>query len=148
MIGHGISEDRAHAAPIGNPHGFSIEWLRLQPGNRVGRFRLDAKQVLIVFAGSLRVELNEGDVDIEIANGECFSAPAGVWRSLVAAGDGPVEVALITSGDGRKRVSWAPEVVREAMALGVGLDHDGHVAPLGLMPPPTRAAVTAMMSAA
>ena len=37
VIGHGITEDRAHAAPIGNPHGFSIEWLRLQPGNRVGR---------------------------------------------------------------------------------------------------------------
>ena len=145
VIGHGMTEDRAHAAPIGNPHGFSIEWLRLQPGQRVGRHRLAEKQVLIAFSDGLEVELNEGDVRVQVAVGECFSAPADVWRSLVATGGGPVEVALITAGDARKRVTWAPEIVAAAMAQGVGLDHDGHVAPLGLLPPPTREAVAAMM---
>ncbi len=147
VIGHGVTEDRAHAAPIGNPHGFSIEWLRLQPGNRVGRHLLAEKQVIIVFKGALRIELNEGDVVADIGTGECFSAPPGTWRSLVAVGDGPVEATLITSGDARKRITWSPEIVREAMAHGVGLDHDGHVAPLALLPPPTLAAVTALMSA-
>ncbi len=145
VIGHGMTEDRAHAAPIGNPHGFSVEWLRIQPGNRVGRHRLSEKQVVIVFSGALRVELNDGDVTVPVGTGECFSAPPHVWRSLVAAGDGPVEAALITSGDARKRVTWAPEIVEAAMAQGVGLDHDGHVAPLGLLPPPTRDAVAMMM---
>ena len=147
VIGHGMTEERAHAAPIGNPHGFSIEWLRLQPGNRVGRHCLAEKQVIIVFKGALRIELNEaGDVAVEIGAGECFSAPAGSWRSLIASGDQAVEATLITSGDARKRITWAPEIVREATALGVGLDHDGHVAPLALLPPPTLAAVMALMS--
>ncbi len=147
VIGHGITEDRAHAAPIGNPHGFSIEWLLLQPGNRVGRHRLAEKQVLIVFSGALEVVLNDGDVTVPVGAGECFSPPPGVWRSLVAASDGPVEATLITAGDSRKRITWAPEIVDAAIEAGVGLDHDGHVAPLGLLPPPTRAAVAAMMGA-
>lgn len=148
VIGHGITEDRAHAAPIGNPHGFSVEWLRLQPGNRVGRHRLAEKQVLIVFQGALEILLNDDDLPVPVGTGECFSAPPGVWRSLLAAGDGPMEAALITSGDARKRIAWAPEIVAAALAAGTVLDHDGHVAPLGLLPPPTRAAVTAMMQRA
>jgi len=147
VIGHGMTEDRAHAAPIGNPHGFSIEWLRIAPGNSTGRHMLDEKQVVIVFSGALDVILNQpgADVPVHVAEGECFSAPGGIWRSLAAAGGGPVEAALITAGDARKRITWAPDVVQAALQAGTVLDHDGHVAPLALMPPPTRSAVTNRM---
>ena len=101
-----------------------------------------------MFSGALDIVLNEpGDeTTMRVEAGECFSTPGGAWRSLAAAGDGPVQVALITSGDGRKRATWAPEIMRDAMAQGYGIDHDGHVAPLALLPPPTRAAVTALMT--
>jgi quercetin dioxygenase-like cupin family protein len=147
VIGHGMTEDRAHAAPIGNPHGFSIEWLRIPAGNGVGRHRLAEKQVIIPFTGALDVTLNEpGDaVAVHVATGECFSAPGGAWRSLAAAGDTAVEAVLITAGDARKRITWAPEIVAAAMQAGTVLDHDGHVAPLDLLPPPTRIAVAARM---
>ena len=56
-----------------------------------------------------------------------------------------MEAALITAGDARKRITWAPEVVQAALRAGTVLDHDGHVAPLDLLPPPTRHAVLAMM---
>ncbi len=146
VIGHGMTEDREHTAPIGNPHGFSIEWLRVAAGNRVGRHRLLEKQVAIVFSGALDMVLNEPGTETvtRVEAGECFSIPGGAWRSLVAVA-GPLEVALITSGDQRKRLAWAPEIVHDAMAHGFGIDHDGHVAPLALLPPPTRAAVTALM---
>lgn len=146
VIGHGMTEDREHTAPIGNPHGFSIEWLRIGADNRVGRHRLMEKQVVIVFSGALDVVLNEpsAEVVMRVEAGECFSIPGSAWRSLVAA-DGPVEATLITSGDQRKRLAWTPEIVRDAMERGFGIDHDGHVAPLALLPPPTRAAVTALM---
>ncbi len=146
VIGHGMTEDRAHAAPIGNPHGFSIEWLRIPAGQRVGRHSLAEKQVMIVFAGSLDLTLNEpgAALPVHLATGECFSAPAGTWRSLAAA-DGPVELALITAGDARKRITWAPEIIQAALHAGTVLDHDGHVAPLALLPPTTRQAVTARM---
>ena len=148
VIGYGISEDRAHAPAIGNPHGFSMEWLRIPRGNRVGRHSLGEKQVLIVFSGALDVTLNgpDAEVPVHLATGECFSAPAGAWRGLAASGDTPVEAALITAGDGRKRITWAPEVVEAALQAGTVLDHDGHVAPLDLLPPPTRKAVLAMMT--
>lgn len=35
VIGHGISQNRDHAAKIRNPHGFSMEWLRVAPGQTV-----------------------------------------------------------------------------------------------------------------
>jgi len=146
VIGHGMTEDRAHAAPVGNPHGFSVEWLRIPADSKVGRHSLNEKQVVIVFTGALDVILNEpgAEVSVRVGTGECFSAPAGTWRSLAAA-DGPVEAALVTAGDARKRIAWAPEIVQAAMQAGAVLDHDGHVAPLALMPPATRSAVTARM---
>ena len=146
-IGHGMSEDRAHAAPINNPHGFSIEWLRIQPGNRIGRHRLAEKQAAIVFNGALDVTLNAPGEEVtrHVATGELLSLPVDAWRSLAAAGEAAVEVALITASDARKRITWAVEIVQAATEMGVGLDHDGHVAPLGLLPPPTREAVIARM---
>lgn len=147
VIGHGMTEDRSHTAPVGNAHGFSVEWLRIMPGQRVGRHSLAETQVAIVFNGALAVTLNEpgAEVAVPVATGECFSTPAGTWRELAAAGDAPVEMALITAGDGRKRVTWAPEIVAAAMAAGAGMDHNGYIAPLDLLPPPTLAAVTGRM---
>ncbi len=147
VIGHGMTEDRAHAAPIGNAHGFSIEWLRIVPGQRVGRHMLAEKQVAIVMSGAADLVLNgPGDeVPVHVATGECFSLPGGAWRSVAAAGDAPVEIALITAGDQRKRVTWAPEIVAAAMESGAGIDHNGYLAPLDLLPPPTRAAVAGRM---
>ena len=57
-------------------------------------------------------------------------------------------MALITSGDQRKRVTWAPEIAAAAMAAGFGIDHNGYIAPLSLLPPSTREAVIGRMTAA
>jgi len=147
VIGHGMTEDRAHAAPIGNPHGFSVEWLRIPAGNSTGRHSLDAKQVIIVFSGALDITLNGpgAETTIRVATGECFSAPAGAWRSLAAADGTPVEATLVTAGDARKRITWAPDIAQAALHAGTVLDHDGHVAPLALLPPTTRTAAAARM---
>ncbi len=149
VIGYGMSEDRSHTAPIANPHGFSIEWLRLQPGNRVGRHKLAEKQVAIVLSGAATFILNEpgAEIEVEVATGECFSPPPGAWRSIAAAGAEPVELALITSGDQRKRATWAPEITAAAMAAGFGIDHNGYIAPLSLLPPATRETVVKRMTA-
>ena len=148
VLGHGMTEDRDHAAPIGNPHGFSIEWLRIAPGQRVGRHRLAEKQVAIVMGGAAEMVLNDGAaaVPVRVADGECYSFPGDVWRSIAAAGDAPLEMALISAGDARKRIVWAPEIVAAAMQAGAGIDHNGYVAPLDLLPPPTRAAVAERMT--
>ncbi len=145
VIGHGMTEDRAHAAPVGGPHGFSIEWLRIAPGSRTGRHMLSEKQVIIVFKGAVDITLNEpgAETTVHVTEGECFSAPAGTWRDL-SAPDG-AEMTIITATDARKRITWAPEIVHAALEAGTVLDHDGHVAPFALLPPPTQAAVKERM---
>ncbi len=147
VLGHGMTEDRAHAAPIGNPHGFSIEWLRIPGRQQVGRHALAEQQVAIVFQGALRVILNApgAETTVDVGTGECFSTPGAAWRGFVNPGDAPVEVALITSGDQRKRITWAPDIVQAAMQQGACIDHDGYLAPLDLLPPTTRAAVQGRM---
>ena len=142
VIGHGMTEDRSHAAPIHNPHGFSVEWLRLPPHSRVGRHSIAEKQVAIVLRGAAAFMLNEAqsNVAVEVAEGECFSTPGDTWRDI-RAGAEPGEIALIIAGDQRKPVRWAPDILAAAAAAGWVLDHDGHLARLDLLPPSTRAAL-------
>ena len=147
VLGHGITEDRAHEPPIGNPHGFSIEWLRIPAGNSTGRHGIDAKQVLIVFSGAVDIVLNEPGAEtmVHVATGECFSLPAGAWRSIAAGRGASAESALVTAGDQRKRITWAPEIAMAALQSGRVLDHDGHVALSALLPPSTRNALAARL---
>lgn len=137
VIGHGMSEDLEHAPAIANPHGFSLEWLRLAPGNRIGPFRLADKQVLIVFTGAIDITL-ENQPPVSAVSREVFSAPAGAWRTIANAGTETAEIAILIAGDHKKHPEWAPEIVTAAAATGVGIDHSGYVAPLRLLPPDLR----------
>ncbi|SMX50813.1 hypothetical protein [Maliponia aquimaris] len=135
VIGYGITQNRDHAAPITNPHGFSAEWLRLEPGQSVGPFTLDDKMVLIVHEGRLRLDLgDDAGASVEVDAWDTYSVPAGVARRITALGDAPVEVLIVVSGDHRKRPVFAPEVVQAAQAAGLGLDAGGFVAKAALLP--------------
>lgn len=136
VIGYGIAQDRDLAPKITNPHGFSIEWLRLPPGQSVSRFRVAAKMVLIVFSGSLYVALNgEADaVTLHLDPWDTASVPADAWRSLRNMSDVEAEVVVITAGDGRKIPEWAPEVRDAVAAAGRAVDKSGLIAPAHLLP--------------
>lgn len=135
VIGAGITQNRDHAAPITNPHGFSLEWLRLAPGQQVSRFRIPEKMVLIARHGGARVELNEtGDVAVDLGEWDTYSVPGDVWRQIRNTSDHPVELVLIASGDHRKRPEFAGEVVAMAEEAGLALDAGGFVAPAHLLP--------------
>ena len=83
VIGYGISQDRDHAPKITNPHGFSIEWLKLPPGQSVSSFRIGQKQVLMSYVGSITVTMNRpGDeVEMSLDAWDTASLPADIWRS-------------------------------------------------------------------
>ncbi len=134
VIGHGIGQDLEQAAPISNPHGFSIEWLRLAPGQTVGAFKLAEKQVLLVFKGAIEINLNEA-APIRAEAQDVFSVPADAWRTLVSVGDEPAEIAVVTAGEHKKQPVWSRTIVAAAAAAGVGVDHCGYLAPLRLLPP-------------
>ena len=136
VLGHGMSQDRDTDVPVTNPHGFSIEWLRIEPGNAVGPFRLERKQVLIAMTGAFEVALNEpgAEARIRVEPGEVFSVPEGVWRALSCAGDTPCEMTVLTPGDDRKRPEFWPDLAAEAKRAGWAIDHNGYVAALRLLP--------------
>ena len=142
VIGLGMSECRNHNAPITNSHGFSIEWLRIPAGGSVSAHFLAEKQVLSVYRGSVGIFVsNEAISQVKmaslapvcIANGnadgwDSYAMPAQVWRSLRNLGDTEAVMLLMTPGDGRKRITWAAEVVAAASDAGYAIDANGCVA--------------------
>jgi quercetin dioxygenase-like cupin family protein len=136
VIGFGISQDRNHAPKIVNPHGFSIEWLKLPPGQSVSRFRVSQKQVLMAYAGSVVATLNGPgeEVAMPINAWDTASIPGGAWRSIANVGDTDAELVVITSGDGRKTPEWAPEVLDAVKKKGMSVDKSGFIAPAHLLP--------------
>ena len=136
VIGFGISQDRNHAPKITNPHGFSIEWLRLAPGQSVSRFRIGEKMVLISYAGSVEVVLNDDDapVTMNVDPWDTVSVPAHAWRTIRNISDVAAELVVVVGGDGRKRPEWAPEVLSAVAAAGRALDKNGFIAPAHLLP--------------
>ncbi len=133
VIGYGITQNREHAAPITNPHGFSTEWLRLQPGQSVGPFAIDEKMVLIGHKGQFRLEFAEG-AGVDVDAWDTYSVPGGVMRTISAVGDTLVEILVVVSGDHRKRPTFAPDVIEAAIGAGFGLDAGGFVAKASLLP--------------
>ena len=136
VIGPGMTQDRDAAPKVTNPHGFSIEWLRIEPGSTVGPFRITPKQVLIVTSGRLRIEL---DADGERSTTEAgpwdvFATPGGVWRTFTALGDETAVMTVTTAGDARAIPEWSLEVRRAAWAVGLGLDPNDYVAPAAFLP--------------
>ena len=135
VIGWGMTEDREAQPKVFNPHGFSVEWLRIEAGASVGPFRIEPKQVLIVQEGAVEVALGlDGDDRVVADAWDVFSTPGGEWRTLRAVGDGPVTIALVTSGDARAVIEWGEGVEQAAAQAGWGLDPNGYLAPAALLP--------------
>ena len=142
VLGHGISQDRDQLPPVRNPHGMSIDWVRIPAGGMIGQHRLREKQALIVFSGEVELTLNADDpTRVSVSAQSLFSFPEGSWRAIRSVGEVDAEFVLMTAGDHKKHIEWAEEVVVAAARAGLAIDHDGYVAQLGLLPPTVRAAL-------
>ena len=141
VIGFGISQDRHSAPPIIQPHGFSVEWLRMQAEHQIGRHLCLDIQVLMVFKGTLEVTWNQAGEEVSIIAPErsVISIPANSWRRYRAVEAG-VECILTTQGDHRKRLYWDETILQQARDLNRGLDPDGYVSKLDILPVTARRA--------
>lgn len=137
VIGPGMTEDKLASPKVTNPHGFSVEWLRIAPGQTVGPFRTDPKQVFIVYEGGVEFSLDgSGERSRVTANAwDTFAMPGGVWRTLRNAGEAAAVMAVVTAGDARAMLEWDSAIIRAAWDAGVGLDPNGYVAPAAFLPP-------------
>lgn len=135
-IGYGLTEDRRQEPRVHNPHGFSVAAVRADRGQGLLRHRHDESQVLIILAGEWQVTLNDADaaVDVRLGVHDTFSVPPGAWRSIINVSDHPnAEVVVVTGGDSRTRLEWAPDVVAAARTADVGIDANGYLAPWSLI---------------
>lgn len=133
VIGYGMTQDRNAVPKVKNSHGFSIEWLRIAPGQRVGPFRTDPKQVLILERGLVEVTLGDGST-ATLEPWGLFAVPGGAWRTLSSIGAAGALIAVITSGDARALLEWDAAIVFDALAAGIGVDPNGYLAPAELLP--------------
>ncbi len=136
VLGHGMSEDRRQRAPIMTAQGFSIEWLRVEPGCSTALHRIQESQVLLLTEGDWQVSLNRGDdqVDAKPATGSVVSVPEGAWRNFSNVGSDVAVAAVVCGTDSPNHIEWAPEVVAAARAAGWVRDANGKVAPISLLP--------------
>ena len=134
VIGYGLTEDRSQEPNITNPHGFSLAWLRAEPRRGMSFHRHEGSQVLMVKEGSWQVTLNQEDpATTELGPLDSFSVPRGAWRRIENIGETTGEIAVMTEGDGRVTLDWAPEVRQAALEQGVAFDPNGYLAPASIV---------------
>ena len=136
VLGHGMSEDRRHQAPIMTAQGFSIEWLRVDPGCSTGLHRIAESQVLLLAEGDWQISMNRGDdqLDAKPATGSVVSVPPSAWRNFSNVGSAPAVAAVICGTDSPNRIEWDADIVAAARAAGWVRDAAGKIAPLHLLP--------------
>jgi quercetin dioxygenase-like cupin family protein len=138
VIGHGMSADRNHLAPVMNAHGFSIEWLKIPAGGCVSLHTLEVKQVLICKQGHIDIVLIDPENTAQAATKiivkggykgwDSYAMPAQVLRSYRNTGHDEALMVVMTPGDGRKTVHWVSQVVQAAAQAGYAVDANGYVA--------------------
>jgi quercetin dioxygenase-like cupin family protein len=134
VIGAGMSEHRDQVPRVQSPHGFNVAVLRAAPGEGMLRHQHHETQVLIVRDGTWNVTLNDDEpVTVVLGQHDTLSVPPGAWRSIVNSSGDDAEIVIVNGGDGRVRVTWAPDVVAEARSAGIGIDANGYIAPWPLI---------------
>ncbi|MEM7095415.1 MAG: cupin domain-containing protein [Actinomycetota bacterium] len=136
VLGHGLSEDRRHRAPITTAQGFSVEWMQIKPGNSVGMHRLAEPQVLLLAEGEWSISCNRGDDTVSATpeEGSVVSIPVNAWRDFANVGSTPALAAVICGTDSPNHIEWSTDIVAAARAEGWVRDAAGKVAPLTLLP--------------
>jgi mannose-6-phosphate isomerase-like protein (cupin superfamily) len=128
VVGLGMSQSRSAIPPVANSHGMSIEWLRIPAGGQVDWHRLGHKQVVIAKKGDLLVKVRADDgVYEQSLHGsaqawDAYALPDQHWRSLHNTGTETAYALLVTSGDEKKKIEWADDVVSAAASAGWTLD--------------------------
>jgi len=128
VVGLGMSQSRSAIPPVANSHGMSIEWLRIPAGGQVDWHRLGHKQVVIAKKGDVLVKVRADDgVYEQSLHGsaqawDAYALPDQHWRSLHNTGTESAYALLVTSGDEKKKIEWADDVVSAAASAGWTLD--------------------------
>lgn len=137
VAGWGLSQHRDQRPAVAEPLGFSLDWLRVPPGQRSAPFLLEHTAVLIHEAGPLRVVFDgqPGPLHVDLGAWDTLSVPAGTRLQFVNLGDVAASALLVVQGDARKVPRFDDQLVAQAASHDAALDAGGHLARLSLLPP-------------
>ena len=135
LIGYGLTQERNMHPKITNPHGFTIEWLRIPANQCLGSFRINEKMVVIQTKGKMRIDYNDDQhpVSIHMNAEDTCSILGETWRKFTNVGDEPVECLLIIAGSHRKYPEFTQEITAKAKAAGIEKDASGYLVKTGLI---------------
>jgi len=137
-VGNGLSQHRDHAAAVLEPQSFSVEWLRVEPGQGPAPFSADEKMVVINLSPLLAVELNTGAnmVRCELGFEDMIAIPAHAVRAFrCPSGAMPAEAVMVIAGDHIKHPKFSDSMIAEALANDVAVDAGGKLARASILPP-------------
>jgi mannose-6-phosphate isomerase-like protein (cupin superfamily) len=135
VIGWGISQHREHRPAVSDPQGFSVEWIRVPPGQASAAFELDAPAVLVHGSGPLAVVFGDHGPSAALGAWDTLSLPAGSIRRFVNTGSTVAEALLVVHGDAPKAPRFSAELQAAALRADRALDAGGHLARASLLPP-------------
>jgi quercetin dioxygenase-like cupin family protein len=137
VIGWGLSQHRDHRPAVTDPQGFSVDWLRVPPGQRSAALTLQQPAVLVHAAGPLSVAFNDmvDRLDVGLGPWDSLSLPASSRFSFISTGAADALALLVVQGDGPKRPQFDATVHSQAAAWDRTLDAGGHLARKSLLPP-------------
>ena len=135
VLGHGMTAARHHYPQVANPHGFSIEWLKLAPGQSTGSWVTDNTFVSFVYEGAPQITLNQDNkISIDLGHRSIYSVPKGVWREFTNNGSDEAVIMLVNGGDDRIRPQWDETSIQNAkQQKGLDFDPDGYLSPVGAL---------------
>ena len=134
VLGRGMTAARHHRAQVESAHGFAVEWLRLHPGEKTGKWLAERPQVAVVFEGAADVVLNSdnGEVCEKLNTRSLFSFPRGAVRGFAGGGEGAV-ILLATGGDERLIPQWDEHTEQAAREAGMVFDADNRLSPRAVL---------------
>lgn len=139
VIGRGINQTRDVLPPLADSHGFSMEWIRAEPGTTTGAHAVHASQVLYLVAGSWEIEVNgalsaDERLSCRPEVNSVVSLVPGSWREFRNVGTTTATAVLVTAGEDKQPVQWSEDILALALRAGTAVDANGYLAPAHLLP--------------
>ena len=127
IIGQNVGEDRS-VRPAIPPDGFHLAVIEAEPGNGSALHTHTTVEVFMALTGTWQVTYGgAGESEVTLEQWDVCSVPPGVWRGFRNAGDTPGRLLAIVGGTDAGRLTWAPEILSAASALGSSLDEHGYM---------------------
>ena len=129
IIGRGVTENPAGGPAISEPHDFAVHLVKAPSNNGAALHSHDTVEVFMSLAGKWKVYWDNNGENCEIVLGkwDVISVPPGVYRGFENLSGDDAVLLVIMGGEDSGRVSWAPEVVAAATAIGAEFNPDGTV---------------------